>query len=336
MNLFRRKNLTQFDCIMLILDNNSIAELLTFNQIVAAVEQAMIAYEKKEVIVPLRMHIDKGKDTMISMPAWGNQYFSIKLANVFPGNRDKKLPVTIGALLLNDGATGQPLALMNASKVTALRTGALGAIGINYLTPPNISSIGLIGCGIQGIHQAAFACTVRNINTIHYLHRSESGASRLTSFLQAYFPKVAIVASHSPEELLSKTDVVIAATPSSVPVLPDTESLLKGKCFISIGSYKPSMQELPDAVFKLAGKLFIDSEFARVETGDCINPVRKNILKENDLFTIGKLVTQEQRVDVHNTTAYKSAGMAVYDLFVAQAMYEQALKTKVGIDVGFT
>ena len=73
-----------------------------------------------------------------------------------------------------------------------------------------------------------------------------------------------------------------------------------------------------------------------METGDCINPVKKNILKESDLFTIGKLITKEQHVDVHTTTAYKSAGMAVYDLFVAQAMYEKALKAKVGIDVDFS
>ncbi len=321
---------------MIILNNDTIGELLSFEEIVEAVEQAMIGYENQEVIVPLRMHIDKGENTMLSMPAWADQYFSIKLVNIFPANREKNLPVTIGTLLLNDGKTGQPLALMSASKLTALRTGALGAVGIKYLTPSNISSIGLIGCGVQGIHQAAFACSVRNISTVHYLHRSEKGATLLTSFLNKYFPSVAIVASHSTEELLSKTEVVIAATTSIEPVLPNEEALLKGKCFISVGSYKPSMQELPDAVFKLAGKLFMDSEFARVETGDCLNPVKKNILKESDLFTIGKLVTKEQSVDVHNTTAYKSAGMAVYDLFVAQAIYEKALKVNAGITVVFS
>ena len=71
---------------MLILRNDVIGDLLTFTEIVDAVERAMIAYEKKEVIVPLRMHIDKASDTMITMPAWGEKYFSIKLANVFPGN----------------------------------------------------------------------------------------------------------------------------------------------------------------------------------------------------------------------------------------------------------
>jgi ornithine cyclodeaminase/alanine dehydrogenase-like protein (mu-crystallin family) len=93
---------------------------------------------------------------------------------------------------------------------------------------------------------------------------------------------VAAEACFTSEELLSKTNIVIAATTSQVPVLPDDASLLKGKHFISIGSYKPSMQELPDAVYKLAGKLVVDSESARHETGDIINPVKKGILKEED------------------------------------------------------
>ncbi len=320
---------------MLILQNDLIGHLLSFQEIIDAVERAMVAYEKKEVIVPLRIHLDKNKDTMISMPAWGDKYSGIKIANVFPANRDKNLPVTIGALLLNDGTTGQPLALMNASKITALRTGALGALGLKNLTPEDTTNIGLIGSGIQGIHQAVFACTVRNISTIHYLHRSDEGAARLISFVKEYFPNVSMVASYSAEELLSKTNAVIAATTSPEPVLPDDERLLKNKCMISIGSYKPTMQELPDAAFRLAGKLFIDSEFARVETGDCINPVKKNILKETDLYTLGKLITKEQRVDVHGNTAYKSAGMAVYDLFVAQAMYEKAMQLGKGEQVEF-
>ncbi len=320
---------------MLILRNDLMGDLLTLTEVVEVVEKAMIAYEKEEVVVPLRMHIEKGKDTMICMPAWGDRYFANKLVNVFPGNRDKNLPLNIGALVLNDAETGQAVALMNASKITALRTGALGAIGIKYLTPADTSSFGLIGCGLQGIHLAALTCTVRKISTIFYLHRSDSGAARLKSFMQNYFPEVSIVPVSSAEELLSKTNAVIAATPSPVPVLPNDSSLLEGKCFISIGSFKPSMQELPDEVFKLAGRLFMDSEFARVEPGDCINPVKKGILKETDLLTIGKLITGEASVDVHQTTAYKSAGMAVYDLFVAQAMYERAMKTNKGTQVEF-
>ena len=320
---------------MLILDTNSIAHLLSLHQIIEAVEAAMIACETSKVVVPPRMHIDSGKNTVLCMPAIGEKFFSTKLVSVFPKNQKNNLPITNGALLLSDGKTGNPLALINAAKLTALRTGAVGAIGIKYLTPETEASIGLIGCGIQGIHQAVFACAIRNLSTVYFLHRSAEGAARLTSFVRLYFPNVAVVPCDSTTELLRKTNVLIAATTSFEPVLPNDENLLKGKHFISIGSYKPAMQELPDAVYSLAGKLFIDSEFARIEVGDCIQPLKKKILLENNIHTIGKLLTHHQSVNVHQTTVYKSAGMAAFDLFVAAAMYEQALQSNSGTVVKF-
>ena len=76
-------------------------------------------------------------------------------------------------------------------------------------------------------------------------------------------------------ELLARTDVVIAATTSAEPVLPDDPALLAGKHFISVGSYRPAMQELPDAVYRLAGHLVLDSDFARHEVGDAINRLKR-------------------------------------------------------------
>jgi ornithine cyclodeaminase/alanine dehydrogenase-like protein (mu-crystallin family) len=95
------------------------------------------------------------------------------------------------------------------------------------------------------------------------------------------------------------------------------------------------MQELPDGVYELAGELAIDSEFARHEVGDIINPCEKKLLKEENVFTIGKVILGERKVNVHKTTVYKSAGMALFDLFVAKAMYEQALKEKKGARVSW-
>ncbi len=320
---------------MRILNEHSITNLLTLNEIITAVEAAMIAYEHQSVLVPQRMHVNHVDDTLLCMPAWGENYIGTKLVTVTPANQGSKNPVINGGVLLIHGKTGVPAALINASKLTALRTGALGAIAVKYLTPSHESSIGLIGCGVQGIHQAIFSCAVRKLSTIYFLHRSDESAKRLTSFVHAYFPDVSMKASYSAAELLSKTNIIIAATTSIQPVLPDNENLLRGKHFISIGSYKPSMQELPDSVYKLAGKLFIDSEFARHETGDCINPVRKGLLRETEIFTLGKVLTNVEPVDTSITTVYKSAGMAVYDLFVAQALFEKAEQLNEGVQIEF-
>lgn len=318
---------------MLILNNEQISSLLSLEEITAAVEAAMVSYENQTSSVPKRMHLDHGENTLLCMPSFGGGYFATKLVSVVPGNKNKALPVTNGALLLNDAETGLPLALMNAAKLTALRTGALGAVGIRYMTPANIDSIGLIGTGVQGLHQAIFACSVRPIQTIYSLYRQAEGFEKLRHFVQQYHPAVEVVACKTAEELLEKTEVIIAATTSASPVLPNDAELLRGKHFVSIGSYKPNMQELPAAVYQLAGQLTIDSEFARHETGDIINAVEQGWVPAENVYTIGKLITGSRQIDVQQTTAYKSAGMALYDLFTARALYQKAVQTGIGVEV---
>ena len=318
---------------MIILSNDEITSLLSIDEIITAVESAMVAYEENVFKVPQRMHLDNGPNTFLCMPSFGSQYFGTKLVSVVPGNSTRSLPVTNGAMVLNDAETGLPVALLNATKLTALRTAALGALGVRYLSPEDETSVGLIGCGLQGMHQAVFACSVRKISKVYYLYKSDEKSSALVSFIQQYHPGVVVEACHSPTELLSKTNIIIAATTSSDPVVPEDPELLKGKHFISIGSYKPSMQEFPDSVYRLAGKLAMDSEFARHETGDIINPLKKGILKDENVFTLGKVIIGERALDVRDTTAYKSTGMALYDLFVAQAMYEKALEQNRGTKI---
>jgi ornithine cyclodeaminase/alanine dehydrogenase-like protein (mu-crystallin family) len=116
-------------------------------------------------------------------------------------------------------------------------------------------------------------------------------------------------------------------------VLPDDSTLLAGKHFIAIGSYERHMRELPDAVFRLAGRLVLDSESARHEVGEAVHPVEQGILSDADLFTIGELVSGTRTLDVARTTAFKSAGMALYDLYVAQALYAAARQRGVGQEI---
>ncbi|MBO9729623.1 MAG: ornithine cyclodeaminase family protein [Chitinophaga sp.] len=320
---------------MLVLNDQEIAHLLSLEEVIATVEAALIAYEQNSCLIPKRMHIDWGENTFLSMPSFSDTYFGTKLVSVVPGNSARELAVTNGAMLLNDARTGFPLAIMNAARLTALRTGALGGIGVKYMTPSDIDTIGLIGCGVQGIQQAIFACAVRPVKKIYCLQRSAARMAAFTKALQEQFPSVEVIPSNDVITILQHTKVIIAASRSATPVLPDDANLLENKHFISIGSYKPDMQELPDQVFRLSGKLAIDSVFAKVETGDIINPLKKGILQEEDVFTIGKILTGEVKIDVTATTAYKSAGMAIFDLFMAKALYEAANAGNIGTNVPF-
>lgn len=318
---------------MRVLTGQDLSGLLPPQILIAAVEDALRAYAAGKVQVPARLHVEWSAGTLLVMPAVGPHSVAVKLVSVVPANAVRQLPVTNGLMVLNDRDTGLPLAILNAASLTAQRTGAVGALGVKYMTPKNLDSVGIIGTGTQGSWQAIFACATRPITKIFYVARSEENAARFVQTVSRYVPSARLIRCANARELLNCTSLVITATTSSEPVLPDEPALLKNKHFISIGSFKPSMQELPLSVFRLSGQLAIDSDASHHEVGDVIQPIAHGILCKADVFHIADLVTGQRRVDDAGTTAYKSVGMALYDVYVAQAFYEAALHNNIGRDI---
>lgn len=318
---------------MIFLSNDDLINLVPPVDLIAAVEAAARAVSQGNVLVPTRTHADWLANTLLTMPAIADAYFGTKLVAVVPGNAARGLPVTNGLMILNDGENGLPIAIMNAAALTAQRTGAVGSLGVKYMTPPEISSIGVVGCGVQGTWQAIYACALRPIREVFCLDRSAAIVERFSATVRRHSPQVRIIACGDARELLESTSLVIAATTSSEPVLPDEPALLDKKHFISVGSFKPSMQELPDSVYRLAGNLAVDSEHARYEVGDVINAVERGILKNADIYCISECIAGRRTIDTNCTTVYKTVGMAAYDLFAAQAFYHAARARKVGQEI---
>jgi ornithine cyclodeaminase len=316
---------------MLALNAADILRLLTPAETVGLVEAAaLISSGPAECLVPPRQHIQWSRGTLLTMPAIAAGAIAVKLVSVVPGNAARRLPVTNGLLALSDAETGLPLAILNAAALTAIRTGAVGALGIKYLAPTEVTSVGIVGAGVQGAWQAISACAVRPLRTVFAVRRSAASFAPFAATLAEHLPGVTVVPCASAAELLARTEVIVTATTSREPVLPDDPELLEGKHFIAIGSFERHMRELPDSVFRLAGHLVLDSEFARHEVGEAVRPVELGILKDADVFTIGELAAGRRTLDVSRTTAYKSAGMALFDLFVARALYESARRRGVG------
>lgn len=318
---------------MLILSETDLMDLLSPQRIVAAVEAALRDHAAEAILSPPRMHVDLRGNTLLVMPAVGRHTFGVKIVSVIPGNARTGLPVTSANMIVNDATTGRTLAMMSAAALTAQRTGAVGGLGVKYGTPEDTQSVGIVGCGTQGAWQAVFACALRPIRDVFCVSRSEARFERFATTVQDHVPGVRITQCANVEALLQRTDLVITATTSAVPVLPDDPALLAGKHFISVGSFRPTMQELPDAVFRLAGALAVDSEHARHEVGDVINALRLGLLQETDIFNIALCVTGKRTFDPARTTAYKTVGAALYDLYVAQAFYEAAKASGRGIEI---
>jgi ornithine cyclodeaminase len=270
------------------------------------------------------------------MPAAAEGCVGVKLVSVVPANAKRNMPLVQGVMILSDAVSGRPVALMEAASLTALRTAAVGAVGVKHTTDAASDTVGIVGCGTQGVWQATFACAVRPVKELFVFNRSQGAIRSFTEQVSRNTPHVQITPCQSVDQLLSRTSIVITATSSSDPVLPNKSEQIAGKHFVSIGSFRPSMQELPDIVYQLSGQLIIDSEAALHEVGDVINPLKKGLVKPTDIFTLGPLIRGERAIDIARTTVFKSVGMALYDLFVAKALLDEAKRRGVGRDIDIT
>lgn len=320
---------------MLVINESTLAQLTDWSGLIDQMIKAMIAYEDGDFAMPDRVSMGFANNTLLLMPAQSGRYFSTKLVSLFPDNPSRNEPVIKGIVVLNNGETGEPIAILNGAKLTAVRTAAVSAAGIRFTTPENVSTLGLIGAGVQGMHQILAACQVRPIERIYILDKYEDRAKTFIACLGSSLPEVQMIRVGSSEELMEKSEVIITATNSNKPVLADNPDLLRNKHIIAIGSYKPQMRELPDSLFSLITQCFVDVRFALEESGDLIHPFEMGLLKQKQVIPIGSLISGKVTADTSSTTLFKLVGMALFDLYTAQWFYEKAIRLDAGENVYF-
>jgi ornithine cyclodeaminase len=320
---------------MLIINEKTIEELTDPVELTDVMEKAMLTYSRGDFIMPDRSHMDFDGNTLLLMPSKNGNYIGTKVVTLFPGNRSKGEPVLYGTVILNDGNSGKPVAILNGAKLTAVRTAAVGSAGIRHTSPDNASSLGVIGAGVQGYNQAVFACRNRPIKKIFIYDNFSDRLRNLHDCLVNTLEGVEIVIARNADELCRNSEIIITATNSCYAVLPDDQNLLKGKSIIAIGSYKPEMVELPDSLFPLLENVFIDVEVAIEESGDLIHPISKGILRREQIKVLSDILEDKISINKNQTTLYKSVGMALFDLFAASYFYQKALESGTGVEVLF-
>ena len=319
---------------MLIISQEEIKREIKLHQFVDAIEQAMMIHESGEFEMPLRMEVDFGKDSLLLMPCAIKKVFGTKLVSLFPNNPVNNHPVIYGLVILNDGNTGEPLALMNGALITGLRTSAMASLSIKYMTDKNVSKLGMIGAGIQGYYQTLMACSVRNFTDIYLSDINPQKLDELQLKLQNNLPDVNIHKKKSPDEVLKTSDVIITATNTTIPLFANNEALFSEKHFVAIGSYKPEMREYPQAIYNRLDHVFIDTDHAFHETGDLITPLKEGWISKEQVVSFGKILTGKIQLPKNtNPTLFKSVGMALFDVVTANMIYQIAKEKGFGMDV---
>lgn len=317
---------------MLYIGKENICNAVSAEELLDEVENTLRQQEVGDFSMPSRLHLDSRESTFLLMPCLTQSYFGTKLVSVFPQNSTLNLPLVDAVMVLNNAATGEVLAILDGQTLTALRTGAVGGVGVRHLCPPDVERLGIVGTGVQGFNQALFAASVRPIKEISVCGRRPEGVAALVEKLSLKLPGIRIRTAAMIEDLLESSQVVITATSSALPVLPNDEVLLKDKLFVGIGSYRPDMREFPEALYRLADRIFIDTLHAIEESGDLVVPLQKGWITRDQVNTLGYMLRADSGVKgfLGETRVFKSVGMALFDVNIAGLIYKKALEKGMG------
>lgn len=313
---------------MIFLGKEEIEKLVDPNEIMDQIEEAYRIFGADAYYMPPRPVIEHENKTLIYMPCFTEDIIGTKMLTIFPENAKLGLPSLDGLVILNDRTTGAPLAIMDGQAVTAWRTGAVGGVGIRHLSRKDARTVGIVGAGAQGFHQAVYACAARNIETVYIWNHSDRDLTDFMARLKKTIadPAVEVVQCKTVEELVKASDIICTATPSEEPVLPNDRELLEGKCIIAIGSYTPQMREIPDVIWDLVDNVYIELPYACEESGDLSRPLAEGRLTMDRVVLMDKFLASGADEDeiAKKTTYFKSVGMGLFDVCVAQKLLEKA------------
>jgi ornithine cyclodeaminase/alanine dehydrogenase-like protein (mu-crystallin family) len=306
--------------------------------VIAVVRQAYIELSDGRAVVPIRTPITFGEAGItLYMPGYspGAGAAVMKIVSVFPGNPARGLPTITALAVLTDTETGEPLAIMEAASVTALRTGAASGVATDLLARTGARTLALIGAGAQAHTQLDAILAVRPIESVRVYDRDPSMTAAFVAASAARYP-IAFAASATAGDAVDGADVVAAATTSRAPVFPG-DRLTPGVHVNGVGSSTLDAQEVgPDAVCRM-DKIVVDSrDAAMAEAGDLVVPMRQGLIPETAIYAeLGEIAAGRKpgREHENELTLFKTVGVAVLDLFTAKLAYERALATGAGVQV---
>jgi len=303
---------------LLVLSEEEVVELLDMEGCIAAMEEALTALERGEVTMPLRPMVRApGESHLLGMmPVYrGGErpMYALKTVAVMPDNPAKGLDAHQGTVTLHDGVTGQTLAVMNASPVTAIRTAAVTAVATRRLAREDARVLAIVGAGVEArSHLEA----LQGFEEVRITSRTRERAEALAGEFGASV-------SGSIEEALDGADVVALTTNSAEPIIR-REWLKEGAHLNAVGMGR----EIDDDTLR-EGTLFVDRrESAQVEGK--IDP--EWIHAELGEMLVGSAAG---RSSADELTVFRSLGIAVEDLFAAEYIVRRAAETGRGTTIDF-
>jgi ornithine cyclodeaminase len=313
---------------MRVVDAARIDRVLTFPDLIDALLDAF----RSRIVVPVRHHHEimregRATATNLLMPAWteeaGGGFLGVKVVNVFPENGARGLPSIFGTYLLMSGETGETLAAMDGTRLTAWRTAAASALAARFLAAERAQRLVMVGAGALAPFLVRAHASVRPIAHVSVWNRARERADAVAAELR--HEGLAAEAVDDLETAVRGADVVSCATLSREPLVRGAW-LKPGAHLDLVGAYNPAMRESDDEAVRRA-RIFVDTRGGALkEGGDIVQPLAAGVITEaaveGDLFDLcrGAAGIVRQPGDI---TLFKSVGTAIEDLAAAMLVWRR-------------
>ncbi len=310
---------------------------LNMKEVIKDVEESFRLLALNQVILPSKTVLDlneKKVGRINCMPAYVGGHVNkagIKWMAGFTQNPLKyKLPRGLGIIILNDALNGKPIAIMDSTLISAMRTGAATGVGAKYLAREDSEEIGIIGCGIQARTQLkALLEVLHNISRVKVYDINRENSSNFAKIMSEKL-NVNIEPVNSVEDAAKEADVIVTVTVADEPLIKE-HYVKQGALFVHVGSY----QEEEYKVILKANKIVVDNwgEVKHRKTPTLAKMFFENLIKDEDIYAeLGNIIINQKpgRETNEERIYFMPIGMGIHDIVVANSIYNKAKADNIG------
>jgi ornithine cyclodeaminase/alanine dehydrogenase len=324
---------------VLVLTRADLERVLSPVDLVEAMAGAFRRYAGGRCAVPPRGVTPVGDDgILLTMPAafsdGAARGLGAKQVSVFPGNRSRGHPTLYASYTLMDGSTGQPLALLEGTFLTGMRTGATSALAARLLARPDARRVACFGAGVQARFQLLCLAALRPLERVVVVGRTVERARAFAGAMREALG-VPVDTSDDGRRAARDAELIVCATTSPTPVVFGAD-LTPGVHVDAVGAFRPTERELDTDAIRRA-RLVVDTYAGALEeAGDVLIPMREGAIERTHVVAeLAEVVTGQRpgRTSPEDITVFKSVGFALEDLAAAQLAHDRARAHGIGKEV---
>lgn len=316
------------------LSASDVSELLTVDLAIESQRKAFRNLASGEAILPERLLLNGAEDSVSFCYAARLDATAgavCKFGSVNPGNGNRGLPTISALVTVLDELTGLPVAIMDGTSVTTIRTSAASAVAVEALARPGSNRLAVIGSGVQAAAHVRAIARVLELTDVAVWSRDRSACEALVRTLNAEYD-FTVVAAASAAAAVHDADVITTCTSSIDPVL-ESDWVKDGATVISVGSFAPDRCEIPQDLVARADAVVVDhAETAMEHAGPIVRALATGTLEAADLIELGDVLIGRKvaRTNADQVIYYNSVGIGIQDAAAAQAVLAAARITGQG------